>query len=382
MPNGPILIVDDEPLNLDAMRKVLEDDYRLVFARNGKEALAATRKHRPALILLDIEMPEMDGYSVCRLLKADSDSAHIPVIFVTSLAEIGNEARGFESGAVDYIIKPISPAIVRVRLKTHLSLVKAARLEQSYRDSIYMLGTAGHYNDTDTGVHIWRMAAYAKELAAAIGWSDEACHRLELAAPMHDTGKIGIPETILRKPGKLSEEEWVIMRRHTTIGYSILSMSEAPVFKLAAEIALRHHEKWDGSGYPDGLAGQTIPESARIVALADVFDALTMRRPYKDAWPIERVIAILLKGADNHFEARLVDVFISILPKILEIRAAWEEFEGISGYSHEKRNPNEKPPPTSFQIPSVRHEPELICIPNQCEISGGAMFRVVSPPTL
>lgn len=327
MPNGPILIADDEPLNLDAMRRVLETDYRLVFARNGREILAATHKHHPSLILSDIQMPEMDGYAACLALKSDPLTAQIPVIFVTSLAEVGNEARGFQSGAVDYIIKPISPPVVLARVKTHLSLVKATRLEQSYRDAIYMLGTAGHYNDTDTGEHIWRMAAYSRALAAASGWSIGACDLLETAAPMHDTGKIGIPESILRKPAKLDAAEWVIMRKHTQVGYDILSKSDAPVFKLAAEVALRHHEKWDGSGYPGGLAGEDISESARIVALADVFDALTMKRPYKEAWPIDLVMATLREGAGAHFEPRLVKLFESILPQILDIKATWDARE-------------------------------------------------------
>lgn len=327
MQTAPILVVDDEPLNLEAMRKVLQEDCRLVFARNGSEAVAAAHKHRPALILLDIEMPGMDGYAACRALKAAPDTTHIPIIFVTSLAEVGNEARGFECGAVDYIVKPISPPIVRVRVKNHLSLVQSSRLEQSYRESIYMLGTAGHYNDTDTGLHIWRMAAFAKALAARAGWSDEACRVMEFAAPMHDTGKIGIPESILRKPGKLDEAEWAVMRTHTTIGEAILKQSDAPVFKLAAEVALRHHEKWNGSGYPDGLAGEAIPESARIVALADVFDALTMKRPYKEAWPIDRVMATLSEGAGQHFDPRLLGLFEGMLPQILDIKAEWDARE-------------------------------------------------------
>lgn len=329
MPTGPILVADDEPLNLDAMRRVLAEEYRLVFARNGLEVLGAAHKHQPSLILLDIEMPEMDGFATCRALKADPLTAHIPVIFVTSLAGMGKEALGFECGAVDYIVKPISPPIVRVRVRSHLSLVKASKLEQSYRDSIYMLGTAGHYNDTDTGVHIWRMAGFARELAARAGWNEEACRNLELAAPMHDTGKIGIPGAILRKPGKLSREEWAVMKTHTSIGFAILSRSDAAVFRLAAEIALRHHEKWDGSGYPDGLRGEEIPESARIVALADVFDALSMRRPYKEAWPLEQVMATLREGNGTHFEPRLLGLFESALPRILEIKAGWDAQESV-----------------------------------------------------
>lgn len=327
MPVGPILVVDDEPLNLDAIREALKDNYRLAFATSGVDALAAAHRHHPALILLDIQMPGMDGYETCRQLKADPRTAAIPVIFVTSLSETPDETYGFQVGAVDYITKPIHPAIVQVRVANQLNLVRASELEQSYRDAITMLGEAGHFNDTDTGLHIWRMAAYARAIAAATGWSEEACALLELAAPMHDTGKIGIPGTLLRKPGKLDADEWVVMRTHTTIGHEILSKSNAPVFQLAAELALRHHEKWDGSGYPDGLAGTAIPESARIVALADVFDALTMKRPYKDAWPIERVIRFVEENTGTHFEPRLIEIFTAILPQLLEIKETWDTRE-------------------------------------------------------
>jgi putative two-component system response regulator len=323
----PILVVDDEPQNLAAMRQVLGDAYRLIFARNGSEALAAAAKREPALILLDIEMPGMDGYAVCRALKADPATALIPVIFVTGLADVGNEAAGFAAGAVDYIVKPVSPPIVRARVKTHLSLVQTSRLEQSHRDALSMLGVAGHYNDQETGVHIWRMAGYARALAAACGWEPAACARLELAAPMHDMGKIGIPGQILRKPGPLTPAEWAVMQDHTRIGHDILRMSDAPVFQLAAEIALRHHERWDGTGYPDGLAGEAIPESARIVALADVFDALTMRRPYKEPWPVEQAFATLRAGSGSHFDPRIAEVFDVIQAQILEIKTAWDAKE-------------------------------------------------------
>lgn len=327
MPFKPILIVDDEPLNLAALRQVLEDHYPLAFANSGSMALEAARRVHPSLILLDVQMPEIDGLQVCRQLKADPVLESIPVIFVTSLSDAWDEAQGFAAGAVDYITKPISPFVVLARVRSHLSLVRTDRLEKSYREAISMLGTAGHYNDTDTGVHIWRMAAYAHAIAKAAGWSEEDCNHLELAAPMHDTGKIGIPGEILRKPAKLDAAEWDIMKTHTRIGYEILSKSDAPVFQLAAEVALRHHEKWDGSGYPDGLAGEAIPESARIVALADVFDALTMKRPYKEPWPIEKTVAQIREGACNHFEPRLVELFSDILPKLLEIRARWNTQE-------------------------------------------------------
>ena len=327
MIHGPILIVDDEPLNLAVMREVLGGLYRLAFARSGEEALRAAVRHQPLLILLDVRMPDMDGYEVCRQLKADAQTAAIPVNFVSGCTDTLDETRGFEAGAVDYLVKPVSPPIVRARVRAHLSLVSLERLERSYHDAIYMLGEAGHYRDNDTGVHIWRMAAYAAALGAACGLDAVICRRLELAAPMHDTGKLGIPDAILRKPGPLDADEWVIMRTHPRIGHDILARSQAPVFQMAAQIALRHHEKWDGSGYPDGLCGTGIPETARIVAIADVFDALTMKRPYKEAWPAERALAELHKGAGRHFEPRLVTAFADILPRILEIKAQWDERE-------------------------------------------------------
>lgn len=334
MQYGPILIVDDEPVNLATLRQILEPEYHLVFARNGAEAIAAVAKHHPSLILLDIKMPDIDGYTVCRTLKANPESEGIPVIFVTSLSDMGNEEAGFAVGCVDYLIKPVYPGIVRARVRTHLSLVRTSQLEKSHRDAIFMLGEAGHYNDNDTGVHIWRMAAYSKALASALGWPAANCDLLELAAPMHDTGKIGIPDAVLRKPAALTTEEWVIMKTHPRIGYQILSQSDAPLFKLAAEIALRHHEKWDGSGYPDGLSGEEIPESARIVAIADVFDALSMKRPYKEAWPLDRILEYIDAKAGQDFDPKFIKVFMGIMPSILEIMKDWEECNSKEPHTH------------------------------------------------
>ena len=343
MSDRPILIVDDEPQNLAALQQILLSEYRLVFARNGADALSAAHKHAPRLILLDIEMPGMNGYEVCRALKGDPRTAEVPVIFVTTLSEVGDEARGFAVGAVDYIIKPVSPAIVLARVRTHLSLVQATLLRQSYHDAIYMLGEAGHYNDTDTGSHIWRMAAYAGALARAAGWDADACEQLMFAAPMHDTGKIGIPNAILRKVGQLDCDEWAVMMTHARMGHSILSKSRSPLFQMAAEIALRHHEKFDGSGYPDRLVGEQIPESARIVAIADVFDALASKRPYKEAWPIDQVLAVLQEGAGRHFDPVLVDLFISIMPEIIAIKSLWER-QNPTVEPHDQRLPIDCPP--------------------------------------
>jgi putative two-component system response regulator len=251
----------------------------------------------------------------------------IPVIFVTAMSEVEDEARGFDAGAVDYIQKPVSAPILLRRVDTHLSLVRVHELEESQRQAVFMLGEAEHYNDTDTGAHIWRMAAYAGALASAAGWPGDLVERLELAAPLHDTGKIGIPDAILKAPRELTAEEWGIMQQHAEIGFGILSKSNSKLFAMAAEIAHHHHEKWDGSGYPDGLAGDAIPEVARIVALADVFDALMTKRPYKEPWSIEDTLAEIRKGAGSHFEPRLVDLFEKILPQLLRIKEEWGEKE-------------------------------------------------------
>lgn len=327
MLSGPILCADDEPYNLGILRMALKDQHSLVFASSGQETLQAVSKHRPSLILLDVQMPDMDGYEVCSRLKSNMATQDIPIIFVTGLSQEIDEKAGFDVGAVDYITKPVSAPIVQARVRTHLSLVRTDKLEKSYYDAIHMLGKAGHYNDTDTGAHIWRMAAYSRYMAEAVGWGSEQCRLLELAAPMHDTGKIGIPDAVLKKPGKLDGEEWTIMKTHTTIGHGILSQSSAPLFRLAAEVALNHHEKWDGTGYPNGLVAEEIPESARIVAIADVFDALSMKRPYKEAWPLDDILDFIKQSAGTHMEPRLVEAFMDIRPTIMDVKAEWDTRE-------------------------------------------------------
>jgi putative two-component system response regulator len=326
---GPILCVDDDANNLGLMRAVLQDEFKLAFARSGAAALEACERHRPSLILLDVLMPDMNGLQVARAIKARKEFENTPIIFVTSRTGEVDEEAGFAAGAVDYITKPISPSILRARVRSHLSLVRSTALEASYRAAIYMLGEAGHYNDNDTGHHIWRMAAFSRLLARAVGWEPHQANLLELAAPMHDMGKIGIPDGILKKPGPLTDEEWVTMRTHSTIGMEILRKGDGPVFQLAATIAHRHHERWDGSGYPDGLRGEAIPEAARIVAIADVFDALSMKRPYKGPWSIERITESLLQGMDQHFEGRLVRAFINIMPAVLEEKARWDSLDSL-----------------------------------------------------
>lgn len=327
-----VLVVDDEPANIDILKDILIQHYQVKVAPSGNIALKIVAKSPPDLILLDVMMPNLDGLEVCRRLKANPATADIPVIFVTALGQGEDEERGFEVGAVDYIAKPIVPALVLARVKTHLALAHQQRqterevemrtreLAESQLSAISMLAAAGHYNDTDTGLHIWRMAAYARELAQAVGWSAERAKLLEYAAPMHDTGKIGIPDAILKAPRRLTDDEMAVMRTHAQIGHEILRNSSSPLFKLAAEVALSHHEKWDGSGYPSGCRGTDIPESGRIVAIADVFDALTMVRPYKKAWSEEEAFDYIESQAGSHFDPELVAAFMAIRSEILAIK--------------------------------------------------------------
>jgi len=326
MKTAPILVVDDEPQNLELLNQILRDDYKLVFAKSGEKALQSVEKHNPALILLDVEMPGIDGYAVCEQLKKNPKTSHIPVIFVTSHSQFREEMKGFEVGAADYIVKPFVPEIVRLRVENHLSLVRAAILEKSYREAIKMLSCAGHYNDNDTGLHIWRMAAYARLLAKRIGLDEEFCINLEQAALLHDTGKIGIPDGILSKPSQLNKDEWATMKRHPIIGHEILSESDAFVFQLASEICLHHHEKWDGSGYPHGLQGEEITLPSRIVAIADVFDALTSKRPYKKAWTLNEAYNYLEENSGKHFDPALVDVFCKCRDEIQKIRTLYPDY--------------------------------------------------------
>ncbi|MFT3857545.1 MAG: two-component system response regulator [Aquabacterium sp.] len=320
-----ILIVDDEPTNLQVLRQILQDDYRLLFARDGHKALELALTERPSLILLDVMMPGMTGHETCQRLKADEATRHIPVIFVTALSDVADEAKGFEVGAVDYLTKPVSPPIVKARVRNHLSLVRIDELRESRLQIIQRLGLAAEYKDNETGLHVIRMSHYSQTLALAAGWTPASAEELLTAAPMHDIGKIGIPDQIMLKPGPLTPEEWVIMKRHPLIGAEIIGEHPSSLLRMARQIALTHHEKWDGSGYPHGLKGEDIPIEGRIVAVADVFDALTTERPYKKAWTVEAAVEVLHKDAGKHFDPTVVALFDRVMPRILEIKERWAE---------------------------------------------------------
>ncbi|WP_341706777.1 HD domain-containing phosphohydrolase [Halopseudomonas sp.] len=320
-----LLLVDDEPANLHVLKHILQDDYRLLFARDGERALELARTERPHLILLDVMMPGMTGHEVCAQLKSDPQTSDVPVIFVTALSNVEDEIHGFELGAVDYITKPVSAPIVKARVRTHLSLVRAEVLRQTRLNIVQALGMAAEYKDNETGLHVIRMSHFSRVIALEAGFSADEAEELLHAAPMHDVGKIGIPDAILQKPGKLDDAEWQIMQKHPEIGAQIIGEHDASMLQMARRIALGHHEKWDGSGYPAGLAGTDIPIEARIVAIADVFDALTSVRPYKQAWSVEDAVNLIREQSGRHFDPALVDCFLRRLDEINLIRERWAE---------------------------------------------------------
>lgn len=333
-----VLVVDDTPENIDILSNTLRPNYKVKAALNGHKALElAQADPQPDIILLDIMMPEIDGYEVCKQLKNNPLTKPIPVIFITAKAAEEDERKGLELGAVDYITKPISPPIVEARVHTHLALSNQnrllenkvkARTEELHKtrlEIIRRLGRAAEYKDNETGMHVIRMSHYSRLLAEAINpdpyWSDLIFN----ASPMHDIGKIGIPDSILLKPGKLDADEWSIMQQHPEYGAHIIGDHPSEILQMAKEIALTHHEKWDGSGYPNQLQGEAIPLSGRIVAIADVFDALTTERPYKQAWSVEDAMQLIVDGAGQHFDPNIVPIFQRILPEILNIKQQYAE---------------------------------------------------------
>jgi putative two-component system response regulator len=337
-----VLVVDDVPENIDVLNGILRAEYKVLVALEGAKALAiAASDPPPDLILLDIMMPGMDGYEVCRRLKGDYTTRRIPVIFVTAKGEIEDETMGFELGAVDYITKPVSPPIVRARVRAQLALYdqnrvleekvqeRTAELNETRLQIIQRLGRAAEYKDNETGMHVIRMSHYAKRLGLAAGMDEADAELLLNAAPMHDIGKIGIPDRILQKRAGLDAQEWATMRQHPEFGAEILGEHASELLAMARVIALSHHEKWDGSGYPKGLKGDEIPLVGRIVAIADVFDALTTARPYKSAWSVEEALAWIQQQRGSHFDPDLVDRFAGILPELLEIKGRYGE-SGVS----------------------------------------------------
>jgi len=354
-----ILVVDDTPDNLTLVSNLLKRDYRVRVAISGEKALKiAQSENPPDLILLDVMMPVMDGYEVCQQLRNNALTAHIPIIFLTAKSEVEDERKGLSLGASDYITKPISPPILEARVKTHLAAKAYADFltdKTSYLESevarrtreisavqdvtIQAMAALAETRDSDTGNHIRRTQGYVKALSGKLKshprfsslLTDGVIDTIFKSAPLHDIGKVGIPDRILLKPGRFEPEEFEIMKTHTTLGRDAIQAAEDALslkvdfLSVAKEIAYGHQEKWDGSGYPEGLKGESIPVSARIMAVADVYDALISRRVYKDSMSHERAITIIAEGKGSHFDPDMVDAFLAIQDEIRAIAARYAD---------------------------------------------------------
>jgi putative two-component system response regulator len=346
-----VLIVDDAPENIRILVEPLKGDYIIMFARNGDAALhlATESTPQPDIILLDVIMPGMDGYEVCRRLKEDKHTSDIPVIFITGQSEEVDEARGLALGAVDYIGKPFKASLVKTRVANQLELKRHRdRLDELVHErtqelaltkevTIEAMATLAEWRDPETGGHIRRTQRYVKALAEYMAANPKYAQELDpntvellyLSAPLHDVGKVSIPDSILLKPDRLTDEEFTEMKRHTTRGRDALAAAERKLggnsfLRLAREIAYGHHERWDGKGYPQGIAGEAIPLPARLMALADVYDALTSRRVYKPALPHEEVVNMIRQGRGGQFDPDVVDAFLHLQD---EFRAIADQFQ-------------------------------------------------------
>lgn len=344
--NNRILIVDDEPVNLKLLDKMLraEGYANLVLITDPRQVREAYCAEPTDLILLDINMPHLNGYEVMAQLKELNDPLLPPILVLTAQAGRDFLMKALTGGARDFLSKPFDhyELLARVRnlLDAHLALrltydqkgvleemvrKRTAEVRESRLEIVQRLGRASEYRDNETGRHILRMSHSAALLAKKIGWDEERCDLMLYASPMHDLGKIGISDTILLKPARLTDEERKIMETHTMIGADILGGSTSKLLETARIIALTHHEKWDGSGYPGKLAGTDIPIEGRIAAIVDVFDALTSVRPYKKAWPVDEAVEEIRKQSGSHFDPELVERFLAILPGVLSIRERFTE---------------------------------------------------------
>lgn len=333
-----ILVVDDNQTNIDVIEATLESaGYQNILAITQPLELMQLLVERPFdLVLLDINMPIMDGFAVLAMMQQMLElPQRPPVIMLTAQADESSRVKALEGGASDYITKPFNRIELLKRVEVHLEnhhakkqlkfenalldqrvKERTAELEKAKIEMIYRLGRAAEYRDNETGNHVKRVSLVAELIAQQLGQDPDYCRLIRIASPMHDIGKIGVSDTILLKPGKLTDDEFSLMQRHVEIGVKILDDSDSPLLNMAREIALTHHEKYNGKGYPHGLAGEAIPLSGRIVAIADVFDALTSERPYKKAWTIDDAVALIEREKGAHFDPNIVEAFLQVLPKI------------------------------------------------------------------
>lgn len=344
--SAKILIVDDEETSIRLLEETLnKDGYKnIVITSDSKETSRLYRYYKPDLLILDLNMPELNGFDVMEDLRQQENNNYLPILIVSNeeSREIRNKA--LEAGARDYLIKPFEPVEVLIRIRNLIEVrllhnevknqnkmledsvkLRTQELYNTQLDVIQRLARAIEYRDSETGMHIVRMSHYSAALAAKAGLDMLECEMILTASPLHDIGKIGIPDSILSKPGKLNTEEWEIMKTHTRIGAELLSGSNSRFLRMASQIALTHHERWDGTGYPYGLKGEEIPLIGRICGVADVLDALLSQRPYKHAWVLEDAIAEIKRESGHHFDPHLVEHLLSIIPQIERVQGKYSD---------------------------------------------------------
>ena len=346
--NARILIVDDQMTNLMLLESILQNaGYKNIHTtQDPTQVVNLYKELSPDLICLDIRMPQLNGFQVMGQLKIIQKEGFLPILVLTSEEDRETRLRALESGAKDFLNKPFDKIEVLMRIRNLLEAsllnkavsqqkdileetvrIRTQELQETQLDVVHRLARAAEYRDNETGAHIVRMSHFAVILGRACGMSEQECDVLFHATPMHDVGKLGIPDRILLKPGKLDPEEFETMKQHTVIGAQLLANSQSPVLRMGEIIALTHHEKWDGSGYPNRLSGEDIPLPGRICALADVFDALSSKRCYKDAWPLEKTLAEIRSSSGKHFDPRLVEIFEELLPVILNVQQTHSDME-------------------------------------------------------
>jgi putative two-component system response regulator len=344
--NSKILIIDDQPVNVLLLQKLLENKgyTSLHSTTDSRKASQMYSEIHPDLVLLDLNMPHLDGFQVMEQLQELEKESYAPILILTAQNAKEVRLKALKKGAKDYLSKPFDVTEVLCRIQNLLEVrllhnqvcrqnkvldqkvrERTEELNQTRLEIIIRLGRAGEYRDNETGMHVVRMSKISTILARKVGMSENECELVLNASPMHDIGKIGIPDNILLKPGKLNPEEWKVMKSHVEIGAEILSGNDSQLIQMARLIALQHHEKWNGNGYPNALKGETISQVARIVTIADVFDALTSERPYKKSWPMENVLSFFNEQSGEHFDPYLVKKFQEILPEILEIKETYPD---------------------------------------------------------
>ncbi len=349
-----ILVVDDVEKNLRLFEAYLvPEGYNVIVAHDGAEGIEKVKEHDPDVILLDVMMPKMNGFEVAKYLKENDETKIIPIVMVTALNQVKDRIKALEAGTDDFLSKPVDNTELQARIKSLVKIKaynvhmrnyqkelekevaeRTAQLNKAFKkikaaslEIIYGLTHAAEFKDVDTGAHILRMSNYAAAITRKSGKNDQVVESILYAAPMHDVGKIGIPDKVLLKTGKLNAEEWEIMKQHTIIGGKILEDSITGFAKLGRMIAINHHEKWDGSGYPNGLKGKEIPFLAAATSVADVFDALTSKRPYKEPFSVEKSLRIIKEYSGKHFDPEIVDAFLAIQTEICEIKEKHKDGE-------------------------------------------------------